>query len=447
MNTRKALVLFLFVLAVVGAIAWFRHRGTSGGSRPAGSNGQARPQESARRRGTPKGSAPVRPLRSVPELEELVYRTPFDADLELELARASWQKFEKSMKTDEAVASECITAYLVATLESGSRTNVVDESRERFNSLATLASLPEGSYDNAYSLFQMVYEKATRPNIKHILKVRKDLESLCARIRADDRGLQDVIAAQVAVERYLQLAYDVEIGRKQLHVPDGGTLHFTESHYKDWEKEMRSYGAIVENNPNAPNSELITHGSLSAPIDAEASQIDSGVKFGRFRLPDGREVIPGLRYFEDASKAATKLDSSGIMPPSDAVDNLGDSSSVNSPVGVYRRMLELREQGQWSAAFDLIDADTQRRFAAAVKDGVRQQLTDPNELQSLDALSDREVWIFAGQTGEVHPTEIMAVKTDGDMAVIKTRTLVGGSYLNADIDCVRVNGMWTLIIK
>src|SRR5664280_1026878 len=149
-------------------------------------------------------------LRSVPELEELVYRTPFAPSLQLELARASWQKFENSMKTDEAAASESTTAYGIASIESGSRQDIVDELRDRMQTIKTLETLPEGSFDEDYSAIKILYRGTSRPSIEQILRIRNDIESTCTRIRADDRGLQDVVAAQVAVERYLLIVYDVE---------------------------------------------------------------------------------------------------------------------------------------------------------------------------------------------------------------------------------------------
>src|SRR6266568_9199848 len=178
MKRGTSLVLLLLAVAVAGSIAWLIYHRTSG------------------------RSVPARPLRSVLELQELVYRTPFDPALELELARASWQKFEQSMKTDQAAADECLTAYMFASFESGARKDIFNEFQERLSSLKKLASLPEGSFD--YDLFQKIYSAGPKPNIQHILNIRNDLEAICERIHADDRDLQQVVAAQVAVERYLQ---------------------------------------------------------------------------------------------------------------------------------------------------------------------------------------------------------------------------------------------------
>ena len=423
MNKRMFLVLLLVTIAGagVGTGAWFLHNRTSGHSAPAG------------------------PLRSVPELEELVYRTPFDSGLQFELARASWQKFENSMKTDEAASSESMTAYGIAAIESGSRQDIVDELRDRLQTIKTLETLPEGSFDEDYSAIKTLYRGTSRPSIEQILRIRNDIESTCTRIRADDRGLQDVVAAQVAVERYLLIVYDVEIGLKQVPLPDGGNVKYTKAFYDRMEQGLRSYGLIVESNPELIMSNFVVKGSLSAPIDASASQIDSGEWFGRFRLPDGSVAIPGLRYFEDAATTGANVDNPGLAPHSDVQGPLADSASADSPVAVSRRMLQMREQGQWSEAYDLIEADSRRKLVAGIKQVIRQQLTNPNEQQSFDAMSDREIWILVGQTGEVHPTEIVGSETHSDSAVVRTRMRVNDNYVNGEANLIRVNGVWRII--
>lgn len=418
---KRVTTLVLLLLIVAGSSAWFIYHRTS------------------------RRSAPARPLRSVPELEELVYRTPFDSGLELELARVSWQKFDNSMKTDQAAASESITAYLFAAIESGSQQDIIDEFRGRFQTVATLESLPEAPFEQTYDNFSSLYRAGTRPDIQHILSIRNDLESVCAQIRADDRGLENVVAAEVAVERYLQLAYDVEIGREKILLPDGNVFHFTPHGYDLWEAKLRSYGAVVGNNPEISNRELMAQESLSSPIDSSASQIDSGQKFGRFVLPDGREVVPGLRYFQDAIAAET---GNPHQPPrSNAEAALADSPSADSPVGVYRRMLQMREQGQWSAAYDLVEADSGRKMMDGLKETLRQQLNDSNDQQRLEAMSDREIWIMTGRTGEVHAAEIVGSEIHGNNAVVRKRTHINDTAVDEDVPFIRVNGEWKITLR
>ena len=413
MKMRNSFILLVLVLAVAGAVTWFFRRGTSG------------------------HSAETKPIRSVPELEELVYRTPFDVDLELELARASWQKFEHSMETDQSAASECLTAYMFASVESGARKDIFNEFQERLNSLSKLASLPEGSFD--YDLFQKIYAAGPKANIQHILNIRNDLEAICERIHADDRGLQQVVAAQVSVERYLQLAYDVETGREQIRFPEG-TYHFTERYYKDWEIKMRSYGVTVGNNPEVPNSGVFADESISAPIDSGAYQIDSGTELGRFRLPNGREVIPGLRYFEDAATtaAAGNNSSAGMQLP--ASEDTAGSGSEDNPVAVYRRLLQMREQGRWSEVYNMFETKFQQNMLANLRQAIRQQLADPNDQQRFDALTDREIWVQTGRTSTVSAVQIVRAEIHGDTAVIQARK--SESQVPEKVNLVRVNGVW-----
>ena len=407
MKTRNSLIVLALVLAVAGAVTWFFLRRTSG------------------------HSTETKPIRSVPELEELVYRAPFDADLELELARASCQKFEQSMETDQAAASECLTAYMFASFESGTRKDIFNEFQEHWNSLSKLASVPEGSFD--YDMLQKLYSAGPKPNIQHILNIRNDLEAICERIHADDRGLEAVIAAQVAVERYLQFAYDVEVGREQIHVGEG-TFHFTQLYYKNWESGMRSYGVTLKDS-------AVMNGSISAPFDSDASQIVSGLQFGRFLLRDGREVIPGLRYFEDAAATAATPDNSGpgAQLPAGSTPAAGSEAD---PVAVYRRSLQMREQGRWSEIYDLLEAKFQQDTIAKSRQAIREQLSDPNDQQRFDAFSDREIWIQIGRTGEVSPIQIIGADVHEDTAVIHVRVHKGESQMPEEVNLVRVNGAW-----
>ena len=386
--------------------------------------------------------------RSVSELEELVYQTPFDVDLQLELARAAWKSFEKSMRTDSEAASECGTAYLVAVLESGSRPAIVNEARKRINVLGAMAGGGENAYDNAFDMFRMIYEKATRPNIQHILTIRKAIEAACSRTHADERGIEVVIAAQVAMERYLQLAYDVEIGRQHTR-PAGadGDFHFTRVYYDQWETKARSYGIIVRSNPNAVNSDVYAFGGLPAPIDFAYSQIKSGEKFGRFQMPDGREIVPGLRYFEDAAEAAAQEESAGSGRPLDESPGLGDPPSVESPVGMYRKMLDLQERGMWSAAFDLIEPETRRELIDSLRSVLAGALDGSAEQARVNAMGGRELWILVGKTGEVYPIRILAVENDGDHATLKIRKIKDGIPDEESVGCIRIDGKWKLSAK
>jgi hypothetical protein len=428
------------VLIVAGAAItlWFR----SHGQRPA-EHVSAPGQEVA----VPEPPDTTK-TRSVCELEEVVYRNPFDADLQLELARAAWKSFEKSMRTDSAAASDAGSAYLAAVFESGSRPEIVAEARKRIDLLASMAGGGEHAFDDACRLFGIAYEKAVKPNIQHILKVRDAIEKACSRIHADERGLGSFVAAQAATERYLQLLYDVEIGRK--HVRPAGTngdFHFTRFYYNNWEKIARSYGIIVQINPDAANSDVYAIGGLSTPIDPALTQFDSGEKFGRFQMPDGREIIPGLRSFEDAAQAAAqeKITSAGHSP--DERPGLGDSASVDSPVEMYRKLIELREQGRWSAAFDLFEPETQRMLGDALRSALTEAPEGADYRARINAMSGRELWIVAGRTGAFYPTRILAVQSDGDHATLKVLVIKGSVPEEQTINCIQVDGQWKVTFR
>jgi hypothetical protein len=417
MKMRISAAVLIVALLVGGLIFWLHHR--------AG----------------PQGAAQATVVRSVPELEELVYRTPFDVDLELELARASWQKFESSMKTDGDAGSECVTSYMIAAIESGSRKDIIEEFRTRFDEIASVASLPGGSFDQLLKTYPDLYHAGVKPNIQHILSVRDAIEPAFEQIHADDRGLEDLLAAQEATERYLRNVFNVEIGKVHVRTPEGNDFYFTPAYFKKWEDGLRSYGLIVAAHSKLSVQGFIVDGSLSAPPDAGTPQIGSGDSYGRFSLPEDREVIPGLHYFQDA--AANGEHAGFAMPQGE----LADGPTVNSPVGAYRRFLELRELELWSQAFDLLDEYSQHQMVAGIREALQSEVTDPADLQGMNAMSDREIWIGFGFTGHLHPTAIVGVETHGDNAVVRTRVRVGGASADQDISMIRSNGAWKMVWK
>lgn len=379
-----------------------------------------------------------RPVRSVAELEELVYLTPFDPDLELELARASWQKFQDSMKTDERAGSECLTSYLIATIESKSRRDIVEEFRPRYQELATLSGAPpENTFEKLMEMYPTLYQDGVKKNILHVLSVREAIEPVFARIHADDRGEEDVVAAEQATERYLRHVFDVEIGRIEVLTEDGNHFYFTPAFFKRWEDGLRSYGLICAAHSRLSVEGFVGIDPLDAPPDAGMKQIGSGDSYGRFSLPEDREVIPGLLYFEEA---AARDASEGYKPRGE----LADGPDANTPVGTYRRLMDLRRRGLWSQAFDLMDPTAQHQLGDAMRQALQSQITDASQQDRLKSTTDRELWILAGSTGEMHPTAIVAVETQGDKASVHTRTWQAGSVAEQTVPMVRVNGGWKI---
>jgi hypothetical protein len=380
-----------------------------------------------------------RPVRSVAELEELVYLTPFDPDLELELARASWQRFQDSMKTDERAASECMTSYMIATIESNSRKEIVEEFRPRFQQLASLAGAPpETNLERFMETFRALYDDGVKKNILHVLSVREAIEPVFARIHADDRGDEDVVAAEQATERYLRHVFDVEIGRVHVETEGGDSMYFTPAFFKAWEDGLRSYGLICAAHSRLSVEGFLVYGPLNAPPDAGMKQIISGDSYGRFSLPENRELIPGLRYFNDA---ASREASEGYKPPQ---GEPADGPDANTPVGTYRRFIDISRRGLWSQAFDLVDPAVQHQLGDAMRETLQSQITDASQQDRLKSITDRELWITAGTTGEMHPTAIVAVETQGDQALVHTRSWKAGSVAEQAVPMVRVNGGWKI---
>jgi len=367
--------------------------------------------------------------RSLSELRELTYRSPFDVNLQLALARAACEKFEELLKTDEDAGSECITAYGIAYFESDARSDIAQEAKVKYDVLTTVASLPGGDFDKAFSFFEKLYTNSSKPGVQHILNIRNDLETVCARIDADERGLQQVVAAQVATERYLQLAYDVVIGRKRVGRSAHESTLFNKAYYEDWENKMRSYGVELGDNPDFKHSEFVVVGAVPEPIDPAAIQVASGEDFGRFVLPDGRKVLPGLRYFETILASLGQQDVSKTMIAAPLAGQMVGAVSQEGPVEAYERFLRLREQGQWSEALDYLDADAQQTIASTMREALASAMIDKDKAQRLASMSDKDVVILAMKTGEIYATQIIGVDATGDHANLKTRIYSGGGLL------------------
>jgi len=417
MNGRKAIIaVCCLILGVGGAALWFHFH-------PAAHE-----------------TSPPRPPRPVAELEELVFRTPFDPNLEWELGRASYQKFKDSMKTDEDAGSECMSSYMIAAIESDSGKDIKKEFQERFDDLAEVAGVPPGqSIDDIIDTFRPIYTDGIKPNIQHILSVRDAVEPVFTRIDADDRGLEHVMAAQQATERYLRAVFDVEIGKVHVLTPDGHSMMFTPSFFQKWEDGMRSYGLVVAVHSRLSVQGFVGLDSLNNLPNAGMPQVDSGDSYGRFSLPDDREVIPGLRYFE---AAAEREEREGHALPQ---GELADGPTADSPVGAYRRFLDLCERGLWSEAFDLFEANSQHKMIEETRSYLQSHMTDSSQQQRMNAMSDREIWILVGRTGEMHPTAIIGRETRGDNAVVRTRIQAGGKSADRDVSMVRSNGAWKMV--
>jgi hypothetical protein len=106
--------------------------------------------------------------------------------------------------------------------------------------------------------------------------------------------------------------------------------------------------------------------------------------------------------------------------------------------------MDLRRRGLWSQAFDLMDPTAQHQLGDAMRQALQSQITDASQQDRLKSTTDRELWILAGSTGEMHPTAIVAVETQGDKASVHTRTWQAGSVAEQTVPMVRVNGGWKI---
>lgn len=357
---------------------------------------------------------------TIAELEELVYQNPFKADMQLELARACWRKFEDSMKTDQDAASESLSAYLIACVESNDNNKIYNEFQQRMREAERLMSLPDTPSSETYKNMKMLF-LAIRPNIKQIIGLRNDFQTLW--VQQDSHSqTSEITKAKEAVKRYLRMVYDVEVGRKMVMNPKtGGNFKFARGYYNALDQGLRSYGLILSER-RIPLSDFAVQGSLTEPLDPFSQQIISGESSGRFRLSNGNEVVPGLLYFQHPVQ-----------------------SKELSPSEVYRQFLVFRSQGQWSLMYDMFDEISQRQMTDETKRSLRVLIPTDEGKKRLDAMDGRALFELIGKTSTLNPIEIISEEIAGDKATIKTRIIVDNSYQDSKVHLRRVNRQWKFV--
>ena len=388
-----------------------------------------------------------RTSRPIYELEELVYREPFNVEYQLKMARAQYKKFEESMKTDEEAGGKFLTAYMVACYESGKRHDIYKELQQRYQGLLQHASLPNVPLDIFYKNAQPLF-KASKTNVNRLIEVRNLYESVWKLISTKGDQHPEVALARSAVDKYIRMIYEVEFGTKKVMGPSGDSyFKFGTAFYNKWEKGMRSYGQILPKRHG-----LLTDFQLKESIDTPPSwtadsQIKTGESLGRYRLPNGDEVVPGLRYFEDiADNTYRKAETSqrASLPTESAASN-PPAHQTDRPADVYRHFRQLQSQGKWSEQYDTIEANSQRQMTEKTKVFLRSMLPDEESRRKLDMMDGRDLFAVISQNSTQLPTEILSEKVEGNKATLKIRTLKNDNYITSDVHLIRVDGIWKII--
>lgn len=381
------------------------------------------------------------------ELEELVYREPLNVEYQLEMARAQYQKFEESMKTDEESASRFLTAYMVACYESGKRYDIYKELKQRYQSILQHASMPNVPLDIFYKNAKPIF-KLTRDNVNRIIEVRNLYESVWKLISTKGDQHPEVARAQSAVDNYIRMIYEVEFGIKKVMSPsEDSYFKFGTAFYNKWEQGMRSYGQILPKHHGLLN-DFQLKGSIDTPPSWTAdSQIKTGESLGRYRLPNGDEVVPGLRYFEDMadntySKDRTSLRASLSNEPTASNP---PAHQTDRPSDVYRHFRQLQAQGQWSASYDMFKANSQRKMTEETKIFLRSMLPDEKSRRKLDMMDGRDLFAVMSQNSTQNPIEILSENVDGNNATLKIRNLKNDNYITTEVHLIRVDGIWKII--
>jgi len=235
-------------------------------------------------------------VRSVPDLEGLVYADYFNSTLQLELARSYWSQFEKSSRRSETDASQCIGAYLVASVESGDDREIKSEFKHRFEILMAQAGYGGASFETAYNNMKLLYE-GTRQTVKLILSLRDDFGALENEMRNSKTITPNAQEVLSAVMRHIKKVYDVETGRQQIVGPSGGSLKFGSGFYDEWTRGLRGYGLVLPKQDDLASTFMIEE-VLETPLHSYTVQTGPGASEGLYLLPNGNVIVPGLKHFK-----------------------------------------------------------------------------------------------------------------------------------------------------
>ena len=381
------------------------------------------------------------PLRSPAELEELTYQRPFDASLALELGRACWRKFESAMETDGDAASEALSSYLIAYVESGYKQSVRKEFEEHLLIAAQLAGVPKSGESDAVPMMIELYKKGTRPSVEFITNVRYQFDEIWQANQYSPGSTP--VQAKAATERNIRAAFDVAIGRKRLPDPKGGkgNFYFTPSYWKRWAKAMEGYGVIYRLHNGGPFDEFMMKDELTSPIGVDAIQLVSGDTAGRFVSSDG-EIVPGLLYFRTLATSASASDGQ-MNSPRESVSRSAPTTEAD-PADVYRRVLKLRDLGEFAELYEFYDEDTQKAMINQINQTMSGLLQDDHARQRLAQMGGRDLFVLMCKSGTTDRIQVLSEEVNGDTAVVHTSVKKDGSEVPTDVQFVRVNGQWKM---
>ncbi|MCP4370942.1 MAG: hypothetical protein GY797_22935 [Deltaproteobacteria bacterium] len=238
------------------------------------------------------------PERPVLQLENLVYEDFFNPSLQLELARSYWSLFLKSSKTDEKAASQSLSAYVIACIESGDKEIIYKEFIERIKILSLQAGFENQSFHMMYDNMKLLYNNSTRKRVKAILQLRDEYRSLWATIVSSNKVNSEAQKAYTAAMNHIKVVFDVEVGRKLVHSPNGGNIKFAEGFYSRWNDGLRSYGILLPEQNKLADAFVIKE-VLHKPIQKGTHQIETGSTRGYFFLDKKKAyVVAGIKYFQ-----------------------------------------------------------------------------------------------------------------------------------------------------
>lgn len=372
-------------------------------------------------------------IYTIDQLEDLVYREPFNADYQLEMARAQYGKWNDSMKTDPEAPSRSLTAYMIAYIESGEDKEIYKEFEVFYRDMLQYGSMPDLPLDLMYEKFIDLYTDFSKPHMEMIIEIKSLFESVWQLINSDLEESQEIAYARLAVVNYMRRAFDLSTGKVRLYNADTKEqIILGNGFYNKWALGMRSYGQVLQQDKYDKYSGI--KNSIDSPLDwHNLTQIKTGEYTGRYILPNGDEFVAGLKYFEDI--ADNKY--SPVTP------------QLTSPSDVYNHYRLLQTQKRWSEMYDLIDEKSQDQMTTETKIMLLMAAPDEESRSKLESvlktMNGRDLHALISENSTQLPVEILSEDIDGNIAHLKIVTVKGREDISSDIKLIRSGDSWKIL--
>lgn len=121
---------------------------------------------------------------------------------------------------------------------------------------------------------------------------------------------------------------------------------------------------------------------------------------------------------------------------------IADTLSSDLPSAAYERFLTLQRQRKWSEMYDLMDRASQVRMEYETKAVLLQLAPNEEAKRRIRSISGRDLWIITQETATHHPRKILSEKVTGNLAILRTETIMEGRKVRVNTYMIKEDGVW-----